>query len=292
MLNKSIILIIMFSMMPGLLLTFNTITPNMTVPNEALGSTDLKKEYTWTGPDGHKDKVTLYDFELEDIPDTCDASEDYDRNEKLCNALYNWEEAEEDKERQERIELTQSKAFEHYLSSIGINYDDYDNISAEEQSMIESDFKDEQHHEKDVQIESRVCEDEGGEYSRYGGCDTKGDDKKLQEISEKVSQKLVEREQQEQQEEEDSLPYKLSPYYNSEPIATEEENIDRSYNYAGENEATETEEEREFEEAEFRAEEEDDKAYEESQEVEKEEEEEEEEESDDEGEEESSEEQI
>ena len=52
---------------------------------------DLNKEYTWTGPDGHKDKVTLQDFELEDIPDTCDASEDYNRNEKLCNVLYDWE---------------------------------------------------------------------------------------------------------------------------------------------------------------------------------------------------------
>ena len=68
---------------------------------------------------------------------------------------------------------------------------------ADEQLTIESDFKDEQHHEKDKQIESRVCEDEGGEYSHYGGCDTKGDEKKLDEIQEKVSKKLVEREQEE-----------------------------------------------------------------------------------------------
>ena len=53
---------------------------------------DDKKEYTWTGPDGHKDRVTLNDFEPEDIADTCDASEDYNRNEKLCDTLYDWEE--------------------------------------------------------------------------------------------------------------------------------------------------------------------------------------------------------
>ena len=99
---------------------------------------------------------------------------------------------------EQKRELTQSKAFKSYVESQGITYDDYDNIAADEQLTIENDFKDAQHHEKDKQIESRVCEDEGGEYSQYGGCDTKGDDKKLEEIQEKVSQKLVEREEQEE----------------------------------------------------------------------------------------------
>ena len=127
---------------------------------------DLKKEYTWTGPDGHKDKVTLNDFEIEDIPDTCDASEDYTRNEKLCDSLYKMEEesqkyaaeqeeiaAQEDvicdnedasitniklcmsDEREQEVqereesdrEMYSSKTFKKLLESKGIDYDDYKN---------------------------------------------------------------------------------------------------------------------------------------------------------------------
>jgi hypothetical protein len=84
-LKKSAIVIISLSIF--LFIAYNVMT---------VQAVDLNKEYTWTGPDGHKDKVTLNDFEVEDIPDTCDASEYYTKNKKLCDDLYKMKEEGEE----------------------------------------------------------------------------------------------------------------------------------------------------------------------------------------------------
>ena len=58
-----------------------------------------------------------------------------------------------------------------------------------------------EHHWTDQQIEKKVCEDEGYKWAHNGGCDTKGDTKKWDEVYSKVGQKLAEREEEERQEE-------------------------------------------------------------------------------------------
>ena len=96
--NKSAIVIISLSIF--LFIAYNVMT---------VEAVDLNKEYTWTGPDGHKDKVTLNDFEVEDIPDTCDASEDYTKNKKLCDDLYNMkEEGEESVKKQQQDQIKET----------------------------------------------------------------------------------------------------------------------------------------------------------------------------------------
>jgi hypothetical protein len=58
-----------------------------------------------------------------------------------------------------------------------------------------------EHHYEDQQIEKWVCEDEGFEWKYNGGCDTKGDEKKWDEIYYKVGQALAEREEEDDDEE-------------------------------------------------------------------------------------------
>ena len=101
--NKSIIVIISLSLF--LFLCYNVLTAEAKV--------DLNKEYTWTNADGTKDKVTLQDFEVEDVEESCDASEDYTRNEKLCDELYKMKEESDEankKQQQENIEKACDKA--------------------------------------------------------------------------------------------------------------------------------------------------------------------------------------
>jgi hypothetical protein len=221
---------------------YNILTAEATVvPNEALGSTtteekeavDLNKEYTWTGPDGHKDKVTLNDFELEDIPHTCDASEDYDRNEKLCNALYKMEEESKIKDACNKMDgkwkdseckfekdgLEMGKPyskeqyqvdFDHYLSDKGLGEAYLDGIAekaAQEDAICDNEDADytniklcmSEEREKDIQNTEEACDYVGAKMTKDNLCDVDDTeyvefDEKYEELNNKEDKQAIQKE--------------------------------------------------------------------------------------------------
>ena len=122
----------------------------------------------------------------ESVDEMCDASEDYAKNPKNCDKAYELVEEEEATEKElkkacdaddnakwtetgcvvgeiepteedikERAKMTQSETFKKHVESKGIDYEDYDNLSAEKQEEIETEFKEDKSDEYAEELRSK-----------------------------------------------------------------------------------------------------------------------------------------
>ena len=79
-------------------------------------------------------------------------------------------ELEQQKQQEERAKMTQSKSFEKFVESKGIDIDDeYHGLSAEEQKQIETEFKEDKSDEYAEEINNKEEENEGKRYVNPDG---------------------------------------------------------------------------------------------------------------------------
>jgi hypothetical protein len=213
----------------------------------------------------HPDKET--------VDELCDASEDYAKNPKNCDKAYDLVEEEEAVEKElkkacdaddnakwtetgcvvdeiepteedvkARAEMTQSESFKKHLESKGIDYDDYDNISAEEQEQIETEFKEDKSDEYEEELNNKEEEDEGKRYvNPDGGAplyeDELTEDEKDEALEEPVNIKASP----------EFGPIEKNPDYDPEKVANEPKLEEEEQTELEDDEPTEPESEEEDE---------------------------------------------
>jgi hypothetical protein len=140
--------------------------------NSKKGCKDKGFEYSDNGcqtkTDENNDRVIDKEFEIKDEQ----------KQKKYCANSGNWEDGEC------KIDDVEEKtAYEDAVC---------DNEDADTTNIKMCMSEEREHHYVDVKIEKEVCKDEGFEWKQNGGCDTKGDEKKWDEIYYKVGQALAE----------------------------------------------------------------------------------------------------
>jgi hypothetical protein len=132
----------MLTMMTGALLTINATTTNMTVPNEALGSTDGKKDCSSINEpddDFYCDEFDwgAYTPDRQSVEELCDASEDYAKNPKHCDIAYDLVE-KQDKNLKKDLEEACDKAggkMENGYCDVNVNVKEKQQTEQEEQEQ-------------------------------------------------------------------------------------------------------------------------------------------------------------